>query len=400
MYLISSEPKVEQPYLVEKTVGGFGVLKPNPRFRGSAEHPKSKLQDYEGPETEAIQGIEVLYRQFLSNQDLAEVDYLVGSSGLREQDFDYMLRDIGGATSQGREWQRRLSDEEPLLDGLAQNLIRKLFREYYGSGHYGDTVALGAKSFMRIKPGVEIRLQQMFDLLNSGDAWYRETNVPRSWWKQQTFFAQGLGKKFIELAFLAEWSTPRGRFVLQTVRTKYRSSAAYLEGATDGDFMLRSELNGIIQDHCRRTELAELYEAAPRVSGLPAPVRAGLKAGLEKIGIANGSYSRLGFSSGRFPYAQVRSRVHNWKRSDEDDSDPTLLFERCPWCGIVCRLKVEGVARLEESVAKLSSAVLEPWHSSVCEERTARFEAQIRDAPIQPLVRKLIPSAAGTGGLV
>ncbi len=399
MYLIAPKSPGESRWLIQKTSGGYGVLKPNPKYSPPSKHERG---DFEGPEADATQGIEKLQEQFRSDLSLSSVDYLVGSSGLREHDYDYILRDIGGATAKARERQSRLKEsrgDEPILDGLAQNLIRKLFWEYYGPGYQSNTVRTGAKAFLRIKPGDNIFLDTMLDSLNRRDSWLEESNIPRGGWKQQTFFALGVSGKPIELAFLAEEDS-QGNFTLRSVRTKYRSSVAYLEGVTDGDFMLRSHLNDIIQDHQRRTELARLYSEAPRVSGFPAPLRAALKAGLEAMGIPNGSYSRLGFSSGRFPYAQVRTRVQSWRRSEDDSSDPVLLFERCPWCGIVCRLKVEGVDRLQEPMGRLSEELIEPWHSSICEERTARFDSQLKGVAEPPLVRRLIPSAAGTGGLV
>lgn len=268
-----------------------------------------------------------------------------------------MLRSVAGATLRAQE---ELSipgyrgTDKPLLDGLAINLIDKVLREALSESDYTLSDHFPKRNLFGVRETVEpMTISEIMRSLVDPFAWRDKTQ------NEEGYFVRDLGLSFPNrdwnrLTFLANISSISSQNAIMGVKLQTKDKDIALGG-------VESALNRVLKDQMRRNELAKKYWSAPVSPGLPADLRAGLKAALESIGIPNGSYSREGFSSGRFLERQTQAVLKS-----RTTAATHLKFNRCK-CGAVRSVELQPGSRKQGAVLNaFSFNQIVPWHDSFC----------------------------------
>ena len=306
----------------------------------------------EGPEPDSVREMDRIRKLF----DLPLVDsydYRVEQSQKSIHASGELLRAIGGATYEHREGRGRpggRSEATYLLDGLAQGLLAALF-----AGVSISTAPSGAS-----RTTSEMLFTELMASISPSDSWaLKLKHSGKVKERDYLITVEGVTERLVFRASSTDlldrsFQQQNARELLPvslTGRAKPRS----LRGRR-----LKEQINSVIEDQSRRTRLALEYAAAPVSQALPPELRAEIKRKLEAVDIPNGSYSREGFSSGKFFYrftqAQIKGRAYS------------LLFQRCSFCRSVCRLSIpHGSYEQQEAIWKLNEDSVYPWHSSICD---------------------------------
>ena len=330
-----------------------------------AARERARERDYQGPEADASTEMDRIFSSFAPTSDQI-VEYPIAkleASPLNETIMPNLLRAIGGATYRALQSEGRL-----LLDGLAVNCLRKVLEQH-------GCTELSAKNLHSLvfesaaKKYSRIPVDELIRYINTPGYW---DLLPLKGRKKGFEFSLRIrGGRRQKLVFVASfdgedpWPTDGPQELIE-IRIGGKISAPDTLGQ-----LLGLELDRILMDQKARRRLAERFAAAPRVRGIKGSIRESIGRELEGIGIPQESYSREGFSSGRFPYSTTRTPVEG-KKLD-------LIFGRCEHCGVVKELTVEPqdermrytddryeLHRAENVCAELTRKELAPWHESFC----------------------------------
>lgn len=309
----------------------------------------------ESPEPDARRQIDRFLKLFRLGSgffSLTRMDYTPRLSELAAESHNETLRAIGAATLMGRraDW---------LFDGLAINLIGSVFDTYGGY--------FGTKKFEFFEPSgsrrpfgnqfkVPRELSYLLIQVASLVTWNElpEDSSPTKTYRMPLKMD---GKKG-ELSLVARRLLD-STFELSEINLRISSQPSDLKRANE-------KFSEIVEDLRRRTALAELYRNAPEALGMPAELRAKLKAILEEEGIPNGSYSRTAFSSGPFPFERTTIKVK--------DSGQELVFHRCAHCADVKALTIEDPI-WDDPSKDVAFEELWSWHRSICRATPAAVAA-------------------------
>jgi len=313
----------------------------------------------EPPEPDALTKIDFFSGQFSPSLPSGFLTYSPNISLISGRSDSENLRAIGAAT---------LLFQTPgrLLDGLSANLLRQLVR----------SMSFSETPFGELSPARNMLGRRGFSEIFSPDELFERMANP-SFWEPRRLVDKSANKGF-DLSFRVAGKTEvlrvlgRASFVssspvwvLQGVDPRLKLKTAEAKEFAAG-------LDGIIDDFNSRSALAETYSKAPHARGLPPELRAQIKMTLELAGVPNGSYSRVGFSSGVFPYGVTEVPVLG--------SHKVLHFERCRSCGSVKELSIhyqtsgDHVGSSQGPMAGLTERHIGPWHRSICSgpEQTTR----------------------------
>lgn len=328
----------------------------------------SRKPNYQGPEPDALVEMDKIFSQFAPGS-LESFSYTVADSQLDEHLGCTTLRAIGGATY------RSIKDEgKPLLDGLAANLLRRILN----NGGYSELAVKNLHSLIfdsASKKFTSLPVDELIRYLNDPEYWKPLPLKGRT--KEFEFSISTVSKRRERMVFIASfddgdpWPTD-SPLELMCVRIGGKFGGPDLFGQ-----ILEREIANVLEDQQRRRKLAERFQNAPRVRGIKGSIRETIARDLQKAGVRRGSYSREGFSSGRFPYPTTRSAIDGRKWD--------LLFRRCEHCGAVKELTVEphdertrytdarsGLNRIEDACARLTTWEIGPWHESFCPGESAK----------------------------
>ena len=327
------------------------------------ERREARERDFQGPEPDAFIEMDKIFSYFArgSAESLA---YSTDMSKLDGAKHPNELRAIGGATYRAIQ-----SEGLPLLDGLAANLLRRLFS---GGSYYTDLAVKNLHSLLwdsAAKKYTALSVDELIRYINTPEYW---KPVPLKGRKKEFEFSLRIGgsgrQKLVFTASFDDgdpWPTDDPQELID-VRIGGKFSAPELPGQ-----LLDKDFREILADQRRRRKLADEFERAPRVRGIKWSIREAIAQELQKIGIRRNSYSREAFSSGRFPYPTTRTSVKKQKWD--------LVFGRCEHCGVVKELSVEPhdermrytdaryeLQRVQNVCERLTERKLLPWHESFC----------------------------------
>lgn len=333
--------------------------------------PRREAPLIEDPERDAVALMDRLYNEFHRDYGIRSYDPAFSRS---DASTTTMLRSLGGATLRA---QQELSiagyrgSESPLFDGLAINLIDKLFTDAFEDS-YEISEYFPRRNFLGVREAVTSQsLNTVVANLADTDVWRKHPRDEngRAQWDLGLSFTTGSWKKLTIFAEIPEYGSKAS---ISEVKLQDGDKIPEFEG-------IESKFNRIILDQSRRNDLAKSYEATPVAPGLPADLRAGLKAALESIGIPNGTYSREGFSSGRFPERQTQAVLKH-----RTTAATHLKFNRCR-CGAVRSVELQsGNRRQNAALNSFSFGQIVPWHDSFCGLLGGHAERS-RAAELQPI---------------
>lgn len=300
----------------------------------------------EDPEHDAIAEIERFKKLFLHGTDVHRYGYSVEDSAKTAESSGERLRAIGAATYErsnalgcpgplgGREW---------LIDGLAKNLLRNLLSAV--------TIRTAPAGALR-KATAEVSFSELMRLIGSSSQWDSVKSKANIREREYLISGEGIDERLIFLGHPLGLSPSTG--MVSGVKMWGRGKPRSLAGGN-----LKRAINGIFEDQNRRITLSYEYDQSPEANALPAPLRAEIKRALEAVGIPNGSYSREGFSSGKFPYRFTYAPIQ--------DSQAGLIFSRCSNCRSVKSLSIEnGSYDQLRTVWELTETHISPWHERIC----------------------------------
>lgn len=314
----------------------------------------------ERPEPDSLSLMNNLLGQFnflshrgslIYDQVLSEVPVESGSSTLRA---------VGGATYRARSEAQAMGvalGTVPLLDGLAQGLIGKALSSVDFPATTGSLSAPRRTIWRDLEPREEdvVPLYELFVELNKLSLWRNRpflSHRTQRQWKCGVLF----GLQWLTLTVIANVNGSGVPFEISSIdlsRPKKVSESERLR--------VDNGLTAAIEDQNRRIKLADLYGKTPLAPAIPAYIRAKLKAVLEDMGIPNGSYSREGFSSGRFPYGRTVASIEGRKHSGN-----SIIFERCS-CGAVESVHLLNCSDEQKRFFRnFSKSSIRPWHLSIC----------------------------------
>lgn len=304
---------------------------------------------FEAPEADAVREIERLSKLFLYGVNVRRSDYAVESSAKSESSSGELIRAIAGATHRmssvkGAPGPRAGGDW--LLDGFTRNLLRPLFVNVRISTSPGNSLA---------RIGKEISFSELMALIGSSRQWEStklKTGVRE---REYRIRGEGIDERLIFLGHPLGLGSSTG--MISGLKLWGRGKPRSLAGGN-----LKRAINAVLEDQTRRIDLSYEYERSPEALALPAALRAEIKRVLEAVGIPNGSYSREGFSSGKFPYRFTHAPIQG--------SSSALLFSRCSSCRTVDRLLVEnGSYDGIRAAWELTEEQIGPWHERVCSRK-------------------------------
>lgn len=319
-------------------------------------------RDDGGPEPDAQLPIDSLLGQFKPGIGMNNLTYFPMGSSVNPRESQEQLRAIAGAT-----YEHRKSHGEdqmpPLLDGLAVNLFWKAFYSFTSLSRVNEIAQPVEKTSIFRSPAHEvIGLKGALEKLKDPAAW---TDKLKSDSTRDMVFLMPMARSVEKLVFTAlvdRLGDPSTVYPEEIISVKI--------GKGDSWRVFENELQEILNDQIRRNSLALRYKHTPRGPGMPAWLRAEVKERLEDIGIDNGSYSRAGFSSGRFPDLITRSRVRL-------PYPAILVFSRCDRCRRVESLSCDtDKEHLKRSVAKISKSSISPWHERNCSSHSSYSEVR------------------------
>lgn len=320
--------------------------------RQSLKASERARRDDGGPEPDALRPMEKLLGQFESGLPLGEITYFPMSSSVNPRESQEQLRAIAGATYEHRKSYGE-SQIPPLLDGLAVNLFWKAFCGFTSLSKVSQLAQpVEKKSVFKSSPPEVVGLKGALEKLKDPAAWTGKLKPDST---RDMVFLMPMARSVERLVFTAlvdRLGDPSTVYPEEIISVKI--------GKGDRWHHFENELQEILSDQIRRNSLALRYKHTPRGPGMPAWLRAEVKKSLDDIGIDNGSYSRAGFSSGRFPDLVTRSRVNL-------PYPATLVFSRCERCRRVRSLSCDtDKNHLKRSVEKISQNSIRPWHDRSC----------------------------------
>jgi len=335
-------------------------------LRRSGEDRSKGLK--EKPEPDSLRLMDGILEQFLPRSGFMGYD-LVLSQVPVEQGYS-TLRAIGGATFRARE-EHQVSNvplgKQALLDGLAQNLLQRALSTASNFPVAGSLTPARLTILGSRKSKEKLSLKYFFAELNTLSNWrdrpisYLDRTALKDW-KCGVL----IGHSWLNLLVRAEVNgsgVPFRIYSMELLRSSEINERTQIE--------IGNAIIDAVEDQKRRIGLAERYEKAPLAPALPAELRAKLKSVLEDMGIPNGSYSREGFSSGRFPYDRTVSPITGRHPSN------SLVFERCS-CGAVKAVKLQNCNEEQKRFFRnFSKGQLRNWHRSIC--------SQLREAELDEL---------------
>lgn len=315
--------------------------------------PRREAPLIEPPERDATELMDRLYNEFHWKHGVRSYDPTFSQSDLSSAT---MLRAVAGATLRGQQefsiycYER---NDKPIFDGLAINLIDKLLKEASG-GSYGLSSHFPGRNLFGVRERVNPQsLNLIMERLADPHSWKIRTRNEDGHiiWELGLYFEQMGWKK---LTLVAELSDLNSKVHIYEVKLQDGDKIPEFDG-------IELRLSKIILDQGRRNDLAKRYETTPVAPGLPADLRAGLKAALESIGIPNGTYSREGFSSGRFLGRTTETVLKN-----RTTTATHLKFFRCK-CGAVKSVSLQSGRNKQNAVLNsFSFDQIVPWHDSFC----------------------------------
>ena len=331
----------------------------------------SPRPDFTGPEGCVNERMVRMLDDFAPSSRVRFLSYRPGFSRMTAEEDSELLRAVGGATHSHRNDVAAKSSER-FLDGLSLNLIREAILRFSGQVeqiHGGRSILGKAKLY---------DLEEFFDTLLTPSGW--EGVRPTLSGSMERSFTLPIGGALEKLIFVAKLDPESSNRVcgIQELRITGSGKPRTTEGK-----LFKLDLNEILADHFRRSEIAADYAAASRVSGIPQWLRDTIDSSLAAVGIAEGSYSRAAFSSGRFPYAVTQIPVGR--------GHATLLnFQRCESCGVVKGLSISGSGLDQQTVCTGLSHELNKWHQSVCPEWQEKLSDMRRWEALKDLERERI----------
>lgn len=305
------------------------------------------FKEGDSPEPDALRAIEKLEALFLPNFSRNKLSYDTEASIKTPLSSGEHLRALGGATSRMR--QARMNpghyhEGSWLIDGLARELLRELL---------ADVTIRTAPASAMSRSTTQVNFDELMDLLSNSIQWNFTRSKPGlSRDREYLITADGINERLIFQGNSVGMSLSTR--MISGVKMTGRGRPRSLAGGN-----LKRAVNRIFEDQNRRIGLSFEYERVPEALGFPAQLRAEIKRSLETAGIPNGSYSREGFSSGKFLYRYTRAEIK--------DSSSELLFRRCSYCRSVQSLSANGGSYDEtQAVWKLTENHIGPWHRSIC----------------------------------
>jgi len=315
--------------------------------------PRREAAQIEDPEQDAIELMDRFFNEFNRSYGARSYDPVFSDMTMSTPS---MLRSIAGATLRAQE---ELSipgykgNDRPLLDGLAINLMDKVLLDAPSGLGYTLSFQFPRRNLFGVRgtPEPKSLSEVMADFVDPAN-WADRPKERGLSIRELGLFLPGRGWRL--LTFFADISMLPGRSSILEVKLQSKDRDI-------GSEYLESGLNRVLKDQVRRNDLARSYSATPIAPGLPADLRAGLKAALESIGIPNGAYSREGFSSGRF-FGKITEVV----LKNRTTTATHLKFIRCK-CGAVRSVSLQSGSRRQNAV--LNSFTFDqivPWHDSFC----------------------------------
>lgn len=276
------------------------------------------------------------------------------------------LRAVGGATFRALRERQPLGvalGVAPLLDGLAQNLLRRALNDGPTISTVGSLERPRRSILGFREPREELSLYELFAELNRLSNW-RDRSLQSGGTIREWKCGVRLQRHWVVLSVRALVNGSGVPFQIESMELSPSNSIS-----EHTQLKIGKSVTAALEDQKRRLQLADLYRKAPMAPALPAELRSKLKSALADMGIPNGSYSREGFSLGRFPYGRTVAPIKS-RRTQATD----LIFKRCE-CGAVESVSLLGCNEEQKRFFRnFSKGQIQPWHRSICPRREYSYD--------------------------